>query len=64
MDRDILEATDYDACVDTTRKAEFHMASDKPGLVIRSKQLLDLLRAHGEEEIHRGSFPQAKKVPA
>ncbi|GAC1389814.1 MAG: aromatic ring-hydroxylating dioxygenase subunit alpha [Variovorax sp.] len=53
-DRDILEATDADACVDTTRKAEFHMPSDKPGLVIR-KQLLDLLRAHGEEEVHRGS---------
>jgi hypothetical protein len=30
-DRDILEATDADACVDTTRKVEFHMASDKPG---------------------------------
>jgi hypothetical protein len=53
-DRDILEATDADACVDTTRRAEFHMPSDKPGLVIR-KQLLELLRAHGEEEIHRGN---------
>ena len=51
---EILEATDYDACIDTTRKMEFHMASDKPGLVIR-KQLLDLLRAHGEEEVHRGN---------
>ena len=56
-DREILEATDYDACIDTTRKMEFHMPSDKAGLVIR-KQLLDLLRAHGEEEIHRGSLPQ------
>ncbi len=53
-DRDILEATDADACVDTTRRTEFHMPSDKPGLVIR-RQLLELLRAHGEEEIHRGS---------
>jgi phenylpropionate dioxygenase-like ring-hydroxylating dioxygenase large terminal subunit len=51
-DRDILEATDPDACIDTTRRAEFHMPSDKPGLVIR-KQLLDLLRAHGEEEVYR-----------
>lgn len=58
-DRDILESTDADACVDTTRRAEFHMPSDKPGLVIR-KQLLDLLRAHGEEEVHRGS-PAAQK---
>ncbi|HEY8359636.1 MAG TPA: Rieske (2Fe-2S) protein, partial [Ramlibacter sp.] len=62
-DRDILEATDFDACIDTTRKQEFHMPSDKPGLVIR-KQLLDLLRAHGEEEIHRGSLPPARKIPA
>lgn len=61
-DREILEATDPDACVDTTRRVEFHMPSDKPGLVIR-KQLLALLRAHGEEEIHRGNrLPQ--KAPA
>ena len=53
-DRDILEATDADACVDTTRRAEFHMPSDKPGLVIR-QQLLALLRAHDEEEIHRST---------
>ncbi|MDB5799202.1 MAG: Rieske 2Fe-2S family protein [Rhodocyclales bacterium] len=51
-DRDILEATDPDACVDTRRRVEFHMPSDKPGLMIR-KQLMDLLHAHGEEEIHR-----------
>jgi phenylpropionate dioxygenase-like ring-hydroxylating dioxygenase large terminal subunit len=53
-DRDILEATDPDACIDTRRRVEFHMPSDKPGLLIR-KQLLDLLHAHGEEEVHRGS---------
>ena len=53
-DRDILEATDPDACIDTRRRVEFHMPSDKPGLLIR-KQLMDLLHAHGEEEIHRGS---------
>ena len=53
-DREILEATDYDACIDTTRRVEFHMPSDQPGLVIR-RQLLALLRAHGEEEVPRGS---------
>jgi hypothetical protein len=53
-DRDILEATDYDACIDTTRRMEFHMTSDKPGLVIR-RQLMDLLTAHGEVEVHRGN---------
>ena len=51
-DRDILEATDPDACIDTRRRVEFHMSSDKPGLMIR-KQLLDLLHAHGEEEVFR-----------
>jgi phenylpropionate dioxygenase-like ring-hydroxylating dioxygenase large terminal subunit len=55
-DREILEATDPDACIDTRRREEFHMASDKPGLVIR-KMLLELLREHGEEEIHRGNIP-------
>jgi phenylpropionate dioxygenase-like ring-hydroxylating dioxygenase large terminal subunit len=62
-DRDILEATDPDACIDTTRKVEFHMPSDKPGLMIR-KQLLDLLKAHGEEEIHRGNVPRTVKIAA
>jgi hypothetical protein len=38
------------------------MASDKPGLVIR-KQLLDLLRSQGEEEIHRGNFDAASVIP-
>ena len=60
-DRDILEATDADACIDTTRKMEFHMPSDKPGPMIR-QQLLALLRAHGEEEVHRGS--PAMREPA
>jgi phenylpropionate dioxygenase-like ring-hydroxylating dioxygenase large terminal subunit len=62
-DREILEATDYDACVDISRRVEFHMSSDKPGLVIR-KQLLDVLRAHGEEEVYRGSEAKAAKVSA
>lgn len=51
-DREILEATDPDVCIDTRRRVEFHMASDKPGLVIR-QQLLDLLQAHGEQEVFR-----------
>ncbi len=63
-DREILEATDPDAAVDPTRRTELHMASDKPGLIIR-KQLFDLLKAHGEQEIHRGNLPvMMKKVPA
>ncbi|MEM9743850.1 MAG: aromatic ring-hydroxylating dioxygenase subunit alpha [Pseudomonadota bacterium] len=50
-DKDILESTDPDACVDVSRRAEKHMVSDKPGLLIR-RMLLDLLHAHGEEEVH------------
>jgi hypothetical protein len=51
-DRDILEATDADACVDTRRRVEFHMESDKPGLMMR-KQLMELFQTHGEAEAHR-----------
>jgi phenylpropionate dioxygenase-like ring-hydroxylating dioxygenase large terminal subunit len=50
-DRDILESTDPNACVDVSRRKEKHMVSDKPGLLIR-KLLLDLLHAHGEEEVY------------
>ena len=52
-DREILEATDPDACIDTRRREEFHMKSDQPGIIIR-RQLLALLQAHGETEVHRG----------
>lgn len=51
-DKYILESTDFDACIDTTRRIEFHMDSDRPGLVMREK-LLKLLREHGEDEVHR-----------
>ena len=51
-DREILEATDPDACIDTRRRVEFHMKSDQPGIIIR-RQLLALLQAHGEEEVYR-----------
>ncbi len=53
-DRDILEATDPDACVDTRRRVEFHMPSDRPGLLMR-KRLLALLEAHGEQEVFRAT---------
>jgi phenylpropionate dioxygenase-like ring-hydroxylating dioxygenase large terminal subunit len=51
-DKDILEATDPDACVDVSRQGERSMASDRPGLLMR-KMLLDLLNAHGETEVYR-----------
>jgi phenylpropionate dioxygenase-like ring-hydroxylating dioxygenase large terminal subunit len=54
-DKDILESTDPDALVDTRRRGvEYSMDSDRPGMLIR-KQLMELLAAHGESEVHRGS---------
>lgn len=49
-DRDILESTDPDTCIDTRRKVEKHMPSDRPGMIMR-KYLMRLLTDHGEEEI-------------
>jgi hypothetical protein len=51
-DKEILESTDPDACIDMTRKVEGRMASDQPGMVMR-RRLLALLRERGEEEAHR-----------
>ncbi|MFN7751308.1 MAG: Rieske 2Fe-2S domain-containing protein [Pseudomonadota bacterium] len=49
-DRLILEAVDGDMPLDTRRRAEFHMDSDRPGLLMRRK-LLELLARHGEVEV-------------
>ncbi|XGV97117.1 MAG: Rieske 2Fe-2S domain-containing protein [Leptolyngbya sp. BL-A-14] len=49
-DRDVLETTDYDAPLDI--REEQHMASDKPGILMRHK-LAALLKAHGEVEQRR-----------
>ncbi len=49
-DRDILESTNPDAIVDTSRKIEAHMPSDRPGLIMR-KRLLALMEEHGESEV-------------
>jgi phenylpropionate dioxygenase-like ring-hydroxylating dioxygenase large terminal subunit len=52
-DKDILEATDPDAVVDTRRRGiEYSMDSDRPGILIR-KKLMELLARHGEAEVHR-----------
>ena len=51
-DKDMLEATDPDALVDTRRRGvEFSMDSDRPGMLIR-KKLMELLAEHGEVEVH------------
>lgn len=46
-DRTILEATNYDTPLDLSE--EVHMATDKPGILMRRK-LAELLAAHGEVE--------------
>ncbi|MBC7780086.1 MAG: aromatic ring-hydroxylating dioxygenase subunit alpha [Proteobacteria bacterium] len=51
-DRSILEAVDGDLPLDTRRRAEFHMASDQPGLLMR-KKLLALLEQYGEAEVYQ-----------
>jgi phenylpropionate dioxygenase-like ring-hydroxylating dioxygenase large terminal subunit len=50
-DRVILEAVDGDLPLDTRRRAEFHMESDKAGLLMR-KKLLALFEQHGEAEVY------------
>jgi phenylpropionate dioxygenase-like ring-hydroxylating dioxygenase large terminal subunit len=50
-DREILESTDPDACIDISRRVEMHMDSDRPGLLMRQR-LMELLRSHGESEVY------------
>lgn len=49
-DKEILEATDPDVCIDVSRRAECHMPSDRPGLLMR-RLLMRLLAEHGEQEV-------------
>lgn len=51
-DRPVLETTDCDVPLDKASGREFHMPSDKPGLVMR-RRLQELLRTHGEREVTR-----------
>ncbi|MGE5145577.1 MAG: Rieske 2Fe-2S domain-containing protein [Candidatus Eiseniibacteriota bacterium] len=49
-DRPILESTDFDVPLDLQGGFEAHMASDRPGLIMR-RRFQELLRAHGETEV-------------
>ena len=66
-DKRILETTEFDVALEDGRGWERHMASDKPGLLMR-KKLLELLAAHGEAEVHgprpRALWPLADASPA
>ncbi|AXK81212.1 aromatic ring-hydroxylating dioxygenase subunit alpha [Pseudolabrys taiwanensis] len=53
-DKDIIESTDFDTPIDMGRRAEAHMVSDKPGMIMR-KRLMDLLQKHGESEVFRAA---------
>jgi phenylpropionate dioxygenase-like ring-hydroxylating dioxygenase large terminal subunit len=56
-DRVVLESTDPDVCIDVTRRVECHMPSDRPGILMR-KMMLQLLRDHGEDEVHAAKEPR------
>ncbi|WP_244472541.1 Rieske 2Fe-2S domain-containing protein [Methylobacterium sp. Leaf89] len=55
-DKAVLESTDPDAILDLTTRIESHMASDRPGIIMR-KRLLDLLHQNGEDEVRRAAPP-------
>jgi ferredoxin-NADP reductase/phenylpropionate dioxygenase-like ring-hydroxylating dioxygenase large terminal subunit len=59
-DKDVLESTDPDTTLDLSTKIESHMASDRPGIIMR-KRLLDLLRQNGEDEVRRAPPPPMPK---
>jgi phenylpropionate dioxygenase-like ring-hydroxylating dioxygenase large terminal subunit len=52
-DRPILESTEYDVPLNHASGREFHMPSDKPGLIMR-RRFLELLSTQGEREVTRG----------
>jgi phenylpropionate dioxygenase-like ring-hydroxylating dioxygenase large terminal subunit len=57
-DKEILEATDWDVPLDRNSGIEFHMPSDRPGLIMRD-MLKALLARHGESEVRGDSSPDA-----
>ena len=48
-DRGVLESTDFDTPLGLGSGEERHMPSDQPGMTMR-KRLIELLKAHGEQE--------------
>jgi phenylpropionate dioxygenase-like ring-hydroxylating dioxygenase large terminal subunit len=53
-DKDIIESTDPDTPIDMSRRAEAHMVSDRPGMIMR-RRLMKLLEEHGESEVFRAA---------
>ncbi len=52
-DKAVLEECEWDIPLDTASGEEFHMPSDKPGIVMR-RRLRELLMQHGETEARAG----------
>jgi len=55
----VLESTDFDAPLGLGTGEERHMPSDQPGMMMR-KRLIELLKAHGEQEAR---LPGRKGAP-
>jgi len=49
-DRQVLESTEFDVPLRIDTGREFHMPSDRPGILMR-KQILALLHEHGEDDV-------------
>jgi phenylpropionate dioxygenase-like ring-hydroxylating dioxygenase large terminal subunit len=62
-DRPILESTEFDVPLALASGREFHMPSDKPGLIMR-RRLLELLQMHGETEASAASIPAPDSAAA
>jgi len=58
-DQMVLESTDFDAPLGLGTGEERHMPSDQPGMMMR-KRLIELLKAHGEQEAR---LPGRKGAP-
>ena len=60
-DRLVLETTEYDVPLRLDSGREFHMPSDRPGIVMR-KRLLALLHEHGEDEVSKQYSPNVAEA--
>ncbi len=62
-DREILEATEFDVPLEATSGEEFHMPSDKPGMLMR-RRFISLLAEAGEKEIRVATKPDTPRQAA
>ena len=53
-DKDIIESTDPDIPLNMSQRVEAHMASDRPGMIVR-RRLKKLIEDNGEAEVARNA---------